>query len=817
MQTGLPFASVTKPFVPHSVQSLMWSDLRRTYRSLFQRPAFFLAVVGTMALGIGANSAIFSVIDAVLLKPLPYPGGDRLMAVFESSPQQKRVRNDVAPGRLEEWNRMNQAFVGIAGAYTENQAETSVPLPEKLVCAKVSPRFFSVLGTPPLLGRGLNPEEEVFNGPTAAVISERLWSRRFNRDPQVLGKVLRFGDEGFPIVGVVPDSFRFPAEDVDVWQRANFPPAMMRAREARYYTAVGRIKEGVKPGEAQADLAAVQGRLALQYPATDSKWTALVESLKEQTVGGVRKSLWILFAAVSLVLLIACANVACLLLAQASRREREIAVRFSLGARRGQVVASMLREAICAVLPGAAIGLLLAFWGADWFRAAAAKLPRAGEIQLDWRIVLFTLSLTLATALLFGLLPALQATRGRTSGMLAQVSRTQVGGRQHLLRSLVSAQIALAIVLLVGAGLLIRTLSQLGNVPLGFHPENVLTLQVSASFDEKRDMSRVAQRLYRTVEALANMPGVEAAAVSVGLPGGGEDYPQQFRIAGRDTDSQGQQIFADSLSVSPGFFRVLGIPLLAGETCRLHMDGKTPPSVMVNRSFVDRYMAGMNPVQQHLGVRNVEFDIAGVVADVHDRGYSRDPHPAVYFCEMPAFYPDPNYLLKTAANPAALVESVRRRMQALEPNRAVYATKPLTGYLASSLDEKRFQSMLLSLFGLTALLLASVGLYGVTSFFVSQRRREIGLRAALGAQPAQILAHIFRQGAMMTAAGLAAGLVASALLSRSIASLLFGVHPVDPLTFAIVPLLLAAVAAAATWLPARRATRVDPMEALRQD
>jgi len=774
-----------------------------------------------MALGIGANSAIFSVIDAVLLKPLPYPGGDRLMAVFESSPRQKLPRSEVAPGRLEEWNRLNQTFVGIAGAYTENQADTSGPLPEKLVCAKTSPRFFSVLGTPPLLGRGFSPDEEVFNGPPAAVISERLWSRRFNRDPQALGKMLRFGDQGFPIVGVVPDSFRFPADDVDVWLRANLPPQVMRAREARYFISVGRIKEGVKAEAAQADLAAVQGRLGLQFPATDSKWTALAEPLKEDTVCGVRKSLWILFGAVSLVLLIACANVACLLLAQASRREREIAVRFSLGARRGQVVAALVREAVCAALPGAAIGLLLAVWGASWFRVAAAKLPRAGEIQLDWRIVLFTLSLTVATALLFGLFPALQATRDRTSGMLAptlaNVSRTQVGGRQGLLRSLVSAQIALAIVLLVGAGLLIRTLSQLGQVPLGFRPENVLTLHVSASFDEKRDMKRVAQRLYRTVDSLAQMPGVEAAALSLTLPGGGEDYPQQFSIVGRDTESQGQQIFADAQAVSPDFFNVLGIPLVSGDLCRLRFDDNTPPEVMVNRSFMDRYMSGLNPVQQHLKMGGREVTISGVVSDVHDHGYTRDPRPVVYFCEMPGYFPDPNYLLKTAASPVALVEPVRRRMQAIEPNRAVYGTKPLTDYLSSSLDEKRFQAMLLSLFGLTALLLASVGLYGVTSFFVSQRSREIGLRAALGAQPAQILAHVFRQGAWMTGAGLAAGLAAAALLSRFIASLLLGVRPVDPVTFAVVPLLLASVAAAAICVPARRATRVDPMEALRQE
>jgi putative ABC transport system permease protein len=794
----------------------MLRDILRTYRGLVRRPTFFLAVVFTMALGIGANSAIFSVIDAVLLKPLPYPGGDRLMALFESSPRLKVPRGPVAPPRLEEWSRMNQTFAGITGAYTENRAETSGALPEKLVCARVAPRFFSVLGTPALVGRGFGPDEEVANGPMAAVISERLWKRRFHSDPQAVGQVLRLLDRSFPIVGVLPDSFRFPADDVDVWLPAKLPAIAQTQRELRIFSAIGRIKEGITPAAAQADLAAVQGRLALDFPATDGKWSVVLDPLKDERVGGVAKSLWVLFGAVSLVLLIACANVACLLLAQASRREREIAVRFAIGARRAQVVSGLLLEAICAAAPGALLGLLMAVWGADWFRHTAARLPRADEIHLDWRIVLFTLSVTLATALLFGLVPALQATRSGTAGTLAAGSRTQVGGRQRLLRTLVSAQIALAIVLLVGAGLLIRTLSQLGQTPLGFRPDNVLALRISASFDEKRDMKRVQQRLYNTLEALGAMPGVEAAALSVSPPGGGEEYPQQFGIVGKDSESRGQQMFADFQSVSPSYFQVLGIPLLAGETCRLSMDGKTTPPVMVNRSLVDRFMGGMNPVQQRISAGSYSFAISGILSDVRDHGYAKDPRPTVYFCEMPGFFPDPEFLVKTAADPVTLVESVRRRMQALEPNRGVYDTKPLTAYLSSTLAEKRFQSMLLSLFGATALLLAIVGLYGVTSFFVSQRSREIGLRAALGAQPGQILAHVFRQGAVMTGAGVVAGLAAAAFLSKSIASLLFGIAPIDPITFAVVPVLLTMVAAAAIWAPARRAMKVEPTEALRE-
>ncbi|HXB75544.1 MAG TPA: ABC transporter permease [Candidatus Acidoferrales bacterium] len=794
----------------------MPADLLRVYRGLLKRPGFFLAVVLTLALGIGANSAIFSVIDAVLLKPLPYPAGDRLLAVYEVNPRQKVARGWLAPGRLEEWNRMNRNFAGIAGAYTESLAETSGLLPEKLVCARVSPRFFAVLGTPPLAGRGFSPEEDQTNGPWAAVISERFWDRRFQRDPQVAGKLLRAGSRSYTIVGVAPDSVRFPAGDVDVWTPAKLPDVVMRSREARFYIAVGRLKEGVKPAAAQADLSAVEGRLALQYPGTDANWAAFVEPLKEDTVGGVRRSLWILFGAVTLVLLIACANVACLLLAHASHREREIAVRISLGARRVQVVGHLLAEALCAALPGALLGLLVASAGADWFRTAARRLPRADEIRLDWRIVAFTLTITMVTAILCGLFPALSATGRQMSGRLAQGSRTQVSGRGSAIRLLVSAQIALAIVLLVGAGLLIRTLSRLGQTPLGFQPENVLTLKISASWGEKNNMRLVEQRLARTLGALTTVPGVQLSALTVSMPGTGEEYLQPFGIEGRDTVSEGQKTLADLQAVSPDYFRLLGIPMLSGQTCGPDANSKTLSPVLVNRSFVDQFLSAMTPLGRHLTAGTAKMEIVGVVGDVREHGYSKGPKPVIYFCGMPGYYPDPVYMVKTAMNPAQLVETVRRKMQALEPSRAVYDTRPLADWLDASLSEKRFQTRLLSMFGMTALLLAMVGLYGVTSFFVSQRRREIGLRAALGAQPAQILVHVFRQGARMTGLGLVVGLAAAAALTRFIATLLFGIVPLDPVTFAVVPVVLAFVAALAVWVPARRATRVDPLEALRE-
>jgi predicted permease len=790
-----------------------------TYRSLLKRPGFFAAVVFTLTLGIGANSAIFSVIDTVLLKPLPYPNGNRLMALFESNTRQKSSHAGLAPAQIEEWDQMNHSFSAIAGGYTENVAETSGDLPEMLVSARVSPRFFSVLGTPPLLGRTFSPQEDLFNGPNAVVISERLWRRRFGGSPAVLGKVLRSDPYSYPIVGVMPDSVRFPASDVDLWTPAKLPPFVVtRGRGARWESGIGRLKEGMLRESAQADLATVQARLAQQFPATDANWLPIVEPLKEERVGGVRRSLWILFGAVTFVLLITCANVACLLLAQAHRREREIAVRFSLGARRGQVIRGLLLEALCLAIPGCLLGLAVSLAGTAVFRRAAAILPRADEIHLDWRIVVFTLSLSLVTALLFGLIPALRSTRGEVAGMWAQSSRRQIGGRHRIQRMLVSAQVALAIVLLVGSGLLIRSLARLTQVSLGFDSEQVLALRVSGSFGETNNLPQLAQRLDGILETVQTIPGVRAAALSLGLPGGGQVFATQYHIAGQDTETEGRKVFADEDSVTPDFFRVLGVPIVSGDTCRINLDPKAPLTALISRSFADRYFPGQNPIGHFLrqGDFPAPLQIVGVVGDFHKHGYAHDPQPTVYWCGLP-INPFPEVLLKSGGDPLLLSEAVRQRLHAIEPNRAVYDVKRLSDYVSSTLTERRFQMILLSSFAVTALLLAAVGIYGVTSFLVSLRTREIGLRAALGATPIRIFAQILREGALMTAAGVVFGVAAAFVLSRSVASFLFGVAPTDPVTFVAVPALLACVSVVALWLPARRATHIDPMEALRQD
>ncbi len=461
----------------------------------------------------------------------------------------------------------------------------------------------------------------------------------------------------------------------------------MRNREARFHNAIGRLKDGVSIQAAQADLAAVQGRLALQFPATDRDWTALVEPLKEQSVAGVRRSLWVLFGAVSLVLLIACANVACLLLAQANRREREIAVRFSLGARRSQVIGELLLESFCLAMPGAVLGLGLSVLAAGAFRRAAALLPRASEIHLDWRIVVFTLALSILTTALFGLIPAWRATRREVSGILAHGSRTQIGGRHTIERLLVSAQIALAIVLLVGSGLLIRSLSRLGQVSLGFDPEHVLAFHVSASFSEKNDSRQIFQRLVRTLDATRTIPGVQATALSHQHSRRGRRLPGRNSTSPAATPNRkDEKMFADSETVSPDFFRVLGIPLLSGHTCQVSFDPKAPQYVLVSNSFAQRFFPGRNPIGEHLTIESgaAPFEIIGVAGDIRKHGYAKDPQPVIYACEIPRFYPGPTFLARTTGDPMRLAEAVRLKIRSIDPNRAVYGITRLSDYLTST-------------------------------------------------------------------------------------------------------------------------------------
>jgi putative ABC transport system permease protein len=789
--------------------------LRAAVRSLSHRPALALAVVATLALGIGANSAIFSAVDAVLLRPLPYPAADRLVAIYESNAARRQSTQLVAPGRLEEWNRMNQTFQGLAASYFENMTDTSGALPERVEARRVSPRFFAVLGVPAALGRTVNPQEELAGGPHAVVLSDAFWKKRFDSNPLVVGQALTLGGASYTIVGVMPPTFRYPTATTEMWLPTQAPAFFLKARGARLYTAIGRLKPGVTPEQGQADLSAVEARLAKQYPETDAGWAAAVVPLKEEQVGGVRRSLWLLFGAVLLVLLAACGNVACLLLADATRREHEIAVRFALGASRARVIGQLLVEGVLLAAAGSTLGLLAARWGIDLFRTIATRLPRSEELGVDARLVVVTLTAGMMTTVLFALAPAAQATRAAVAAGLGHGGRGRTGHRQRPQRILVAAQIALAIVLLAGAGLLVRSFSRLQQVSPGFDAANVLTFRMSAQWTETTGATM--SRQLRTMARLDAIPGVASSAFAMQLPAGADFPPTEFTIAGKSAPAR---LFAFTRSVSADYFRTLHIPVLQGAVCR--DDPATPfRQIAVTRAWADRFFPGDNPVGHFValvGLAGIPAQqITAVVGDVRENGLAQDAPALMYTCGLQPYWPDPFFLVRLDPARHVGVAAIRDALREIEPNRAMYAVRPLAETLNESLSQPRLNTILLVFFAATALLLAAIGLYGVLSQFVAARRREIGVRVALGARTAHILSTIVGQAALVTAAGIAAGVAGALALARSMATLVFGVSTRDPLTFVAVPLVLAIVAAIATVVPARRAARVDPMLALRDE
>jgi putative ABC transport system permease protein len=802
-------------------------NLRLAARALIRAPGFTAAVVLTLALGIGANSAVFSAIDAVLLRPLPFPQGDRLMHLDQHNP--KNPSTYVAPVRLEDWNRMNSTFQAISGYYTEDDSETTGVLPERVTRALVAPRLLQVWGVPPQLGRGFTQQEEHFGGPNAILISDRFWRRRFNADPSALGKTLRLNQSSYTIVGVLPESFEVAGRGAgssafeatralvpaDIWSPNWADAPYAQSRENTWFNVLGRLKPGVTMEQARADLATVQTRLGEQFPKTDAQLSVLIQPLKEVTVAGARRSLWILFGSVSLLLLIACANIAALLLARSTQRRHEISIRYSLGASRPSVAGQLLTEVFALALAGAAAGLLLAAGASKVFRTLAGNLPRVGEIRLDGRVVLFSLVCAIAVTVLCGLLPALRGTRRDVSGSLMNASRTQVSGRHPLQWLLVAVQIALAVTLLSGAGLLVRSLQELGRVHPGFETAHILTLRISGSWAETTDMNAVVQRVDRILDFLGGIPGVEAAASSGSLPGVPFEYEIELKPSEGRAESEGKMM-ATTLFVSPRYFQTMRIPILQGEFCG-HSNDATP-LVMVNRTFANTYYRESSPIGHVLQTSGVYMPkasrVAGLVEDARESGIDRAPGPMVYWCRS-ATSATPVYLLRTRGDPAAITETIRRKIREIEPNRSVFEIVPLQERLGSAFSENRLRTVLLSSFAVTAVLLACVGLYGVLSYLVTLRRREMGLRLALGAMRRRIVGGFLAQGLGVALAGCTVGLGLAAALRKLLAGMLYGVTASDVPTLAGVVLIVLAVASVASIIPAIRAALVDPMQVLR--
>ena len=769
-----------------------------------------------LAFAIGANSSVFSAIDAVVLRPLPFPQAGQLILLTQQDVKNRDANHFVAPVRVEDWNRMNSTFQSVSGYYFDDLSEISGALPEKLTEAMVAPRFLRVMGVSPILGRDFTPEEERWGGPAVVLISYRYWQRRFHGDASALNQKVRFGEFSLSIVGVMPANFAFPNRDVDIWQPSAPDAPFAQRRDSTWFTVVGRLKPGVSIQEANADLATVQARLGTQFPKTDHDLIVQTKPLKETVVGGVRDSLWLLYGSVSLLLLIACSNIAALLLARTADREHEISVRFSLGASRSAIISQLLTEVLALSVAGAGLGLLLAAAAERSFHLLSNQLPRAEEITMNWRIVSYSLICGVATTVLCGLVPAIRGTRRQLAHSLAQTSRTQAGRQSPLQWSLVAVQIMLAVTLLTGAGLLLRSLNQLSQVSPGFEASHVLTFQITGSWGETAEMKNLVQRIERTLDGLRGMPGVDAAATSGMLPGVPALYQFEFKVDGRMDPNR--KVLADSRYVSAGYFNTMRIPVLLGEPCK---QGSTSPDVLINRSFADRYLGDSSPLGHQLqSAAYNDFQptgtIRGVVGDAREEGLNTQPVPTVYSC-FSAPNPFPNYLVRTRGNPADMEEAIRRHVHELEPGRSVYGIEPLQMHLDDVSFENRLRTILLAAFAGSAVLLACIGIYGTLNYLARLRQREVGMRLALGALRHQIVMRFLWHGLRVAAIGCSAGIVLSLIATRFIESMLYGVSAVDPVTYGGVLLLIVCVATTAALVPAWRASRIEVLQVLREE
>jgi putative ABC transport system permease protein len=785
-------------------------------RSLRRRPLFSLSVAGLLTLGIGANTALFSVVDTVLWKPLPYPDAGHLVTILEASPAKNQKESLIAPGRIEDWNRLNRTFSAISGTYSENVTDISGREPERLAGRRVAPRYFQVFGARPLVGRTFTSEEERAGGPLAAVISYGLWARRYGLDPQVTNRRLVLAGQGYSIIGVMPSNFA--ASSIDVWLPAQTPPFLLRQRNARYFSGVGRIRRGVTLQQASADLASVQSALGEQFPATDRGWSASIRDMKAARVGDSARPLLLLFGAVGMLLLITVTNVASLVLAQLHQRERELAIRASIGATRGQVVAVVMREIGLVAAAGALGG-----WAASWLSLRVivqmfATIPRIHELAIDWRALAFAVGAGVAGLIAFGFLPAWRATGARYAGTFLRAGRGIAGKRQWVQRVLVASQIAVTMALVAGAGLLVRSFYNLTRVDLGFSPSHAFLFHVGAAWDE--DRARIGRMQERLLGEFQRLPGVEAAGLTNFLPASGATLRYQATLEGTATTEEDKMPVGER-TVSPGYLKALHAPLVAGTWCpELRLDPNAPPRAMVNRRFVDVYAKGANVVGRHIRVPDVgvmPWEIVGVIGNLKEDAVGAPVYPYLYSCAMGGWWPDPEYVIRTAADPRSVMASVRQLVSQIAPGRAIFGVRTLDDALAEDLDQPRANARMLGLFALAAMLLAAVGLYGLVTEMVSARRQEIGIRMAIGADPAQIIQSLVGNAGGLIAAGIVGGIALVLAAQPVLRSQLFGVSPVDAASLSTAALVLGVIALLAAFLPARRAARIDPVESLRAE
>jgi len=797
-------------------------DLRYALRTLRQGLGFTLIAVVTLALGIGATTAIFTLVKSVLLEPLPYPEPERLVVVMENNLEAGFSRFSISPPDFQDFRDQNRVFETIAVFRGENFNLTGEERAERLQGSLVSREYFRVMGVEPVLGRAFLPEEDKPGAPPVVVLNHGLWQRRFGGDRDVLGRPLLLDGESYTVVGVMPSQFS-PNRELFVPLALDYAAGN---RGNHFLIGMARLRPGVTPDEAQADLAAIAARLQEAYPDTNTGWGAVVDPLHELLVEDVRAALWILLAAVALVLLVGCANIANLLLARMALRDREVALRTALGAGRGRLLRQFLTENLVLALLGGLLGTALAFGITRTLVAVYAdSIPRAESVALDAGVLLFALILSAATSLIFGLAPAWHASRPNLVASLKEGAGTQAGGtrRGFVRAALVFAEVAVALVLLIGAGLLIRSFERLLDVDPGFEPAGALTMELSLPEAKYSEPARRVVFFRQLLERATSLPGVEQAATVFPMPLTGSGYMLVFFVEGRPIPQPNQEPVGHIRVASPGYFRTMGIPLLRGRDFTAHDDADAPRVVLLNQRAVERYWGDQDPIGQRITFSTPDGDdtvwatVIGVVGDVHHEALNVETEPEIYRANYQVPTSGAILILRTATDPASLAAPLRSEVAALDPDLPLFNVRTLQELVDTSVAEPRFNASLLSLFAGLALLLAALGVYGLISYSVTQRVREVGVRLALGASRSHVLGLILRQGMLPVVIGVVAGLILALILTRLLASLVYGVSTLDPATFTTIPLLLAAVAAIACSIPALRATRVDPMAVLREE
>jgi predicted permease len=818
----------------------IWPDLRYGLRMLLKNPGVSFVVVLALALGIGANTAIFSVVDTVLLRPLPYPESDRLVFINETSKAMDEI--SVSYPNFTDWRTQNHVFENL-GVYNRSSYNlTGTGEAERIVTGQVSADMFAALRANPLMGRLFTNNEDQPGGTPVVILSYPLWQRRFGGQSNILNQPITLNGKSYTVIGIMPSGYQFPSR-VEMWvpvgQLSGEASWQQRGNHPGLY-GVARLKPGVSFAQAKAEMDMIGANLEKQYPKSNAGNGVGLHPLLEVFVGDVRRALWVLFAAVAFVLLIACANIANLLLARAQSRQKEMAIRSAMGAGRWRIVRQLLTESVLLALIGGTLGMLVAQWGIKLILYISPDaIPRSREISLDWPVLAFTLALSFMTGLLFGLVPALQAGVVDVHETLKETGRG-TSGKHWLRSSLVVVEVASTLVLLVGAGLMIRSFYRLQKVNPGFAYDRLTSFSVSLPEKKYKSNEQRDQFYTQLLQNLRALPGVEASAAASGLPLGNNGWQTSFWIDGRPRPPREQTPLMEACLVTPDYFRAMNIPLKSGRYFDDHDDrsllvGKDLSkleevekemaalnTIIIDEEFARRHWPNEDPVGKRVAMGKEEsprfLTVVGVVGRVKMEGLSQDSNRVqgyFPFAQIPSS--DMTVVLKAAGDPNQLIAGVRQQIKALDADQPIYSVRTMDDIRAESVAPERLNLTLLSLFAGIALVLAIVGIYGVMSYTVTQRTHEIGIRMAIGAQPGDVFRMVIGQGMMLAFIGVALGLVGAFLLTRLMASMLFGVEPTDPLTFTVIAVLLSGVALIACYVPGRRATKVNPVVSLRYE